>query len=100
MSSRGTSSSGFFRRFDSPHSRHTGLRVVQHEQYRQWEITIEHCITGMTLRRDRYNATIADTAATRDEHLKGFSSRTAALQAAQRRIDFILDIRDPAPIWK
>ncbi len=100
MFRRRTSSGGALRRFDGAHTRHTGLTIVQRAEHRQWEITIEHSVTGVTLRRDRYNAIITDNTAARDERLDGFSSYATALQAAYRRIDFILDIRDPAPVWK
>ena len=83
------------RRFDASHRRHSGLKIVQHEAYRTWEIAIEHCTTGTTIRRERYGAKITDTEAAREEYLRGFSSHVSAIQAARRRIDFILDIRNP-----
>ncbi len=89
-----SSNSGFLR-FDAAHLSHTGLKVVRQENYRTWEMTLEHCTHGMTVRRHRYNIKITDTEAAREEYLAGFSSQTTALQAARRRIDFILDIRDP-----
>jgi hypothetical protein len=49
----------------------------------------------MTLRRDQYHVRIRDERASHDEYLRGFASPLAAVQAAQRRIDFILDIQRP-----
>ncbi len=82
-------------RFDTGHRSHTGLKTVQHEIYRTWEIMIEHCTLGLTIRREQFSVRITDTLAQRDEYLKGFPSRVTAMQAARRRIDFIRDIRDP-----
>ena len=95
MSTSHFSAGGSSRRFDAAHRRHSGLKTVQHEEYRDWEISLEHHTTGMTIQRDQYSAKIADTTNAREEYLKGYSSRVSAMQAARRRIDFILDIRDP-----
>ncbi len=89
------SSNAGFHRFDAAHVIHTGLKAVHQEDYRTWEMVLEHCTLGMTLRRDRYSVKISDTTAAREEYLTGFPSRIAAMQAARRRIDFILDIQDP-----
>ncbi len=82
------------RRFDAAHVMHTGLKAVHQESYRAWEMVLEHCMLGTTLRRHRYNVKITDTAAVREEYLTGYASRITALQAARRRIDFLVDIRD------
>lgn len=84
-----------FYRIDASHRGHTGLKVVQSEMHRTWKVAIEHCVTGLTVRRDRYSARITDTLGEREEYLTGFCSRSSAIQAAQRRVDFILDIQDP-----
>ena len=82
-------------RFDTGHRSHTGLKTVQCEIYRTWEIIIEHCTLGLTIRREQFSVRIVDTLAQREEYLKGFPSRVTAMRAARRRIDFIRDIRDP-----
>ena len=95
MFSKRFSADGSSRRFDAAHRPHTGLKIVQHEEYRDWEISLEHHTSGMTIQRDQYSVKIVDTTIAREEYLKGFSSRVSAMQAARHRIDFILDIRDP-----
>ena len=82
------------RRLDQAHP-HTGLLAVGRDEYRSWEIVVEHRKVGMTLQREQFSVTISDTTAPRSEHLSGFHSRLSAVQAAQRRVDFILDIQDP-----
>ena len=89
------SGNGSSRRFDTAHRRHSGLKIVQYEEYRDWEISLEHHTTGTTIQRDQYSVKLADTTNAREEYLKGYSSRVHAMQAARERIDFVLDIRDP-----
>jgi len=75
-------------RFDVGHRAHTGLKTVRQQRHRDWEILIEHCILGLTIRREQFNARIVETASQREEYLKGFSSRIAALRAARHRDRF------------
>jgi hypothetical protein len=63
--------------------------------YRRWEIRVERREVGMTLHRERFGFRIAEPETARVEYVTGFTSRLAAIQAAQRRIDVILDIQDP-----
>jgi hypothetical protein len=81
-------------RIDESHRRHTGLQAVGRDEYRDWEIVVEHRKVGMTLKREQFSVTISDTMSSRSEYLRGFASRLSAVQAAQRRIDFIVDIHD------
>ncbi len=47
-------------RVDTAHAPHSGLRIVQVEEHRDWEIAVEHYTTGMTVRRDQYHVRIKD----------------------------------------
>ncbi len=94
MFSRHFPASGFIRR-DAAHLSHSGLKTVHQEDYRTWNMVLEHCTLGMTIRRHRYSVKIYQATTGREEYLTGFSSHLTALQAARRKIDFILDIRDP-----
>jgi hypothetical protein len=74
---------------------HTGLRVLEETDYRSWKIIVEHVVLGMTLRREQYRLRLVDTHDSREEYLTGFANKVTALEAARRRIDFILDIQRP-----
>ena len=91
----GSFNHGYFRRTDQRHTHHTGLRSIARELYRSWEIIVEHRVVGTTMRREQFSARISDTTARREENLCGFSSKSAALEAARRRVDFIRDIVKP-----
>jgi len=74
---------------------HTGLRIVDETDYRSWKIIVEHVVLGMTLRREQYRLRLVDLRDSREEYLTGFANKVTALEAARRRIDFILDIQRP-----
>jgi hypothetical protein len=80
---------------DAPRQVPAGKGAVYLDVYRRWEIRVERRAVGMTLHRERFGFRIADPETARVEYVTGFTSRLTAIQAAQRRIDVILDIQDP-----
>jgi hypothetical protein len=74
------------------------LRVIDHQEYRDWELTTEHLVTGFTMRREQFHVRLTHMSDGREEYLRGFASRVQALQAARRRVDFIVEIRDPRTV--
>jgi hypothetical protein len=82
-------------RFRALHGQHTGLQVLGRETYRRWTLIVEHRQLGVTVRRDQFSVRIEDEQDTGNEYLTGFASRATALQAARRRVDFIMDIQRP-----
>jgi hypothetical protein len=83
------------RRVDKSHALHTGLKVVVEETHRAWRILVEHRRVGLTLPRDQFSVRIRDESESQEEYLTGFSTKLSAIEAARKRIDFIVDIRRP-----
>lgn len=63
--------------------------------YRRWDIWVERRAIGLTLPRVRFSVRIVEPETQRGEYLSGFLGCESAVQAAQRRIDAIVDIQDP-----
>ncbi|MBM4088694.1 MAG: hypothetical protein FJ276_04590 [Planctomycetes bacterium] len=83
------------RRTDKPHSPHTGLKVIAQESHGCWQIIVEHHRRGVTVPRDQYSVRMREELTGREEYLTGFPSKTTAINAARRKIDFIHCLRRP-----
>jgi len=77
------------------HLARTGVGNVTTELYHGWSIELTHRTVGATIRRDQYTATLRRVSPFHEEQLPGFANKTAALNAAKKRIDFLLAVRRP-----
>ncbi len=71
----------------------SGVGTVLAESDGTWQILVAHRKTGTTIRRDVYSVTIRCESTRHEEFLPGFSSKTAAVAAAKRRIKILESLR-------
>ena len=74
---------------------YSGIQTVLEQEYRDWMLTVECHQVGTTIRRTKFSVRLQAPDASQIERLVGFPSPQRALDAAHRRIDFIIDIQTP-----
>ena len=75
------------------HLPHTGIGKVASEAIGDWTLELSHRRVGVTIKRDQYSVTIRRESPAYEELLSGFSSKTAALAAARKRVDLLSHVR-------
>ena len=74
------------------HVRQTGVKTVVRQDYKGWKIEIASRLVGMTVTREQFSAVIRLNDNT-SQYLQNFSSKKAALEAAQQHIDLRQDTK-------
>ena len=74
------------------HVRHAGVETVVRRHYKGWQIEISSRAVGITIPRDQFSAVIRLDDKT-SHYLQNFSSKKAALEAAQQHIDLREDTK-------
>lgn len=77
------------------HVAHMGVGNVKAELYQGWTIELTHRTVGTTIRRDQFMATLRRPSPAYEEQLPGFTTKSAALAAAKKRIDILSAVRRP-----
>ena len=68
---------------------HTGVGSVDRHSQGEWQIDVSHRRVGTAIKRDVFGVKIRRSSPAHEEFLSGFSSRQAAMAAAQKRIDML-----------